>query len=96
MPVDVQQPLGQDVASQTHCPLAVLHSWPTAHALQVAPLAPQEPFDSPDSGSQVMPLQQPVHEAPPHEQSPIVQSSPDPHVPQVAPPVPHADTLCAA
>ena len=42
----LQQPFGHEVASQTHFPLVRLHSWPVAHAAQLAPAAPQELFDS--------------------------------------------------
>ncbi len=37
-----QQPPAQDAASQTHCPLVVLHSRPAPHAAHAAPPAPQE------------------------------------------------------
>jgi hypothetical protein len=42
----LQQPVGHEVASQTHCPVALLHSWPVAHDPQVAPSVPHEPVDS--------------------------------------------------
>ena len=42
----LQQPLGHDVASQTHCPF--LHSCPAPHPPQVAPAVPHEPFDWPE------------------------------------------------
>ncbi len=96
MPLAVQQPLGHELASQTQAPVAVLHSWPIAHALQLAPLAPHEPLLSPDSGSHVEPEQQPAHELPPHVHMPSSQSSPLAHEEQAAPPVPHAPLLCAA
>ena len=38
----LQHPVAQDDASHTHCPVAVLHSWPPAHAAHVAPPVPQE------------------------------------------------------
>lgn len=96
VPFAVQHPFGQDVASQTHAPVVVLHSWPVAHALQAEPPAPHDPLDSPESGSQVLPLQQPVHERPPQVQTPSPHASPDAHAEQAAPPVPHADPVCAA
>ena len=40
----LQHPFGQDVASQTHLPLAE-HSCPAAHAAQVRPAVPQEALD---------------------------------------------------
>jgi hypothetical protein len=43
----LQQPSGHDVASHTHCPFVLLHSWVGRHAAHVAPAAPHEPFDSP-------------------------------------------------
>ena len=42
----LQQPLGHEAASQTHCPLVVLHAWPDAHAAHAAPPEPQEEVDS--------------------------------------------------
>jgi hypothetical protein len=39
----LQQPLGHVVPLQTHTP--PLHSCPVAHAEQLAPSVPQEPFD---------------------------------------------------
>ena len=41
----VQQPFGHDAASQTHCPLVVLHSCPAVQAAHVAPPAPHEGLD---------------------------------------------------
>ena len=40
VPVDVQQPAGQEVASHWHAPVIRLHSWPAGQAEQVAPLLP--------------------------------------------------------
>jgi hypothetical protein len=51
---------------------------------------------SPESGSQVVPAQQPAHELPPHVHIPPAQDSPLPHVEHARPPVPHAPTFCAA
>jgi hypothetical protein len=42
----LQQPMGQDVASHTHWPVVVLHSWPALHAPQAAPAAPHKELDS--------------------------------------------------
>jgi hypothetical protein len=42
----LQQPFGHDVASQTHCPLPLLHSWPDAHVEHVTPEAPHDVLDS--------------------------------------------------
>jgi hypothetical protein len=42
----LQQPFGQELASQTHCPVLLLHSWPVAHDPHDAPPAPQVPLDS--------------------------------------------------
>jgi hypothetical protein len=38
----LQHPVGHELESQTHTPVVVLHSWPDAHAPQVAPPVPQE------------------------------------------------------
>jgi hypothetical protein len=68
----LQQPFGHEVASQTHDPLVVLHSWPDEQAAHAAPPEPHEVFDSLESGSHVVPpLQQPAHEVPLHEQEPL-------------------------
>jgi hypothetical protein len=39
-PAALQQPIGQDVASHAHVPLAVLHSCPDGHAAQATPPLP--------------------------------------------------------
>jgi len=92
----LQQPLGQDVASQTHWPVLLSHSWPVGHPPHATPPAPHEAFDSPVSGSHVEPLQQPAHEPPPHVQAPLEQASPLPQDPQAAPAVPHSLVDCEA
>ncbi len=86
----LQQPLGHDVESQTHCPLP-LHSWPgTTQALQVLPDAPHIVFDSSAGVTHVPPLQQPGQLVPPQVQAPPEQASPLLHFPQAAPPDPHS------
>ena len=90
----LQQPAGHDVASQTHEPVVLLHSWPDAQAAHAAPLAPQEVFDSLDRASQVPALQQPVQDAPLQLQTPLVHESPPAHAAQLAPLVPHCDVDC--
>jgi hypothetical protein len=42
----LQQPFAHEVASQTHSPVALLHSCPAPHAAQVAPAVPHDAFDS--------------------------------------------------
>jgi hypothetical protein len=42
----LQQPPGHEVASQTHRPVALLHSWPVLQAAHAAPPAPHEAFPS--------------------------------------------------
>ncbi len=84
----LQQPAGQDAASQTHCP-EPLQAWPAAQAAQATPPAPQEPADSLESGSHAPPLQHPEHELPPQLHAPPVHACPPEHVAQAAPPVPH-------
>lgn len=97
MPVGVQQPLGHDVASQTHWPDVTLHSWPCAHPTQAAPPAPHDMFVSFERLSQVpADVQQPVHDVPPQEQTPLEHVCAEPHVPQAAPPVPHSELVCEA
>jgi hypothetical protein len=39
----VQQPIGQEFASQMHVPLTPSHSWPDGHPPQAAPFFPHEP-----------------------------------------------------
>jgi hypothetical protein len=90
----LQQPAGQDVASQTHCPVEVLHRWPELHAAQVAPDAPQAPLVSPTSGLHVPPLQHPAHEAPPQLHAPLEHACPDAQAAQAAPAVPHPFADC--
>lgn len=91
----LQQPSGQDVALQRHCPevasLAVSHIWVEAHATQEAPPVPHSEFDSLAYGTHVSTSQQPAHEvAAPQVQAPPEHSPPVPHAAQAAPPVPHA------
>lgn len=87
----MQQPFGHDAASQTHCPVFVLHAWPAAHATHAAPPAPHAVVDSLARGSHVpLALQQPAHDAPPHRQVPF-EHEPDAHALHVAPPVPHCE-----
>jgi hypothetical protein len=94
VPLEVQQPAGHDVASQTHLP-AELHSWPEGHAAHVAPLLPHEALDSPDSCSHTpRPVQQPAHAPPLHEHVPFEHESPLPHALQAAPPAPHWELDC--
>jgi hypothetical protein len=98
-PPAVQQPLGQDVPSQTHWPLPVLHSCPDAHPAQVAPPVPHDPFDSDAYGSHVPllpPLQHPFgHDVPSqtHCPLPVLHSRPDEHALQVAPAEPHDELV---
>ncbi len=97
----MQQPLGHEVASQTHCPVASLHSWPVAHAPHVAPPVPHEPFDSLAYASHVPvtpPLQQPLGQVLASQaHSPLVVSHRLlAHAAQVAPPAPHSDGDCEA
>jgi hypothetical protein len=88
--VDVQQPFGQEVASQTHCPLP-LHSWPEAQAPQTAPPAPQDELDSLVGSSHVsLAVQHPGHEVPAQVHVPPVHASPFAQALQAAPPVPHS------
>jgi len=86
----VQQPVGHDVPSQTHCPL-VLHSWPEGHAPHITPPAPQDELDSLVGSSHVsLAVQHPGHDSPAHVQAPFVHPSPTWHMPQAPPPMPHS------
>lgn len=90
----LQHPVGQEVASQTHCP-APLHSWPEGHAAHAAPPFPHEPLDSADGSSHVPPaVQQPVQEVPLQVHAPSVHAWPEAQEPQDAPAVPHSDGVC--
>lgn len=89
----LQQPLGHEAASHTHCPLP-LHAWPAAHAAHAAPALPHEELDSLPSDSHEPPLQQPGHEVPPHEQAPPEHACPPAHALQAAPPAPHSALDC--
>jgi len=86
----LQQPLGHEVASQTHWPLP-LHSWPKAHALHATPDAPHDELDSLETGSHAPALQQPAQDAPPHVHAPPEHDSPVAHAPQAAPSMPHCE-----
>jgi hypothetical protein len=92
--VPLQHPFGHDVASQTHWPVLVLHSWPVEQAAHAVPPAPHDAFDSLDSSSHVEPLQQPEHEDPPQLHTPLVHACPEPHVLHTAPAVPHTENDC--
>jgi hypothetical protein len=88
----LQQPFGHEAASQTHCPVALLHSWPDPHDPQLAPAVPHEPFDSEAYSSHVLPLQQPLaQECASQMHCPVVvlQSLFAGHGPQLTPPAPH-------
>jgi len=89
----LQQPLGHDAASQTHCPLP-LHACPAAHPAQAAPPLPHELLDSLLSDSHVPPLQQPGHDVPPHEHAPPAHACPEEHAAHAAPPIPQSAEPC--
>ena len=57
LPLESQQPFGQELASQTHLP--PLQAWPVAQGAQVAPPVPQVPMLSALCRTQAVPLQQP-------------------------------------
>lgn len=96
VPVDVQQPIGQEALLHTQLPLA-LHTWPVGHAAQVAPLLPHEVLPSLESASHAPAVvQHPAHAPPPHEQLPFVHESPELHELHAAPAVPHCEPDCEA
>ncbi len=91
----LQQPFGHEVASHTHCPVFVLHSWPVLQAAHVAPAAPHEVFDSFASGSHVVLLtQQPEQDVPLHVHTPLAHVSPVLHAAHAAPAVPQEAADC--
>ena len=97
----LQQPLGHELASHTHCPVPLLHSWPDPQAEQLAPPVPQEPFDSDVYASHVPlvpPTQQPLgHVVASHEQTPAVLSQrPFAQDAHATPPIPHWEEDCEA
>jgi hypothetical protein len=89
----LQQPLGHDVASHTHCP-PPLQPCPDAHAAQAAPPLPHELLDSLLSDSQLPPLQQPGHDIPPQEHAPPAQACPEAQALHAAPPTPQSAEPC--
>jgi hypothetical protein len=99
----LQQPVGQDAASHTHCPPA-LQACPAAHPPQLAPPVPHEEEDCDPYASQVPDAPEPVQHPPAHvsasqEQVPLLVShTPFAHAAHAAPPAPHweADSLAYA
>jgi hypothetical protein len=91
-----QQPLGHEVASQTHADS--LHSWPDGHATHAFPPIPHDVLVSLVGCShlKVEPLlaQHPGHDLPAHVHEPSEHASPFTHAPQAPPPVPHAPVDC--
>jgi hypothetical protein len=97
----LQQPVGHDVWSQTHCPVDVLHSCPIAHPPHAAPPVPHDPVDCDPYGSQSPdrpPLQQPLGQlTSSHSQIPLVVShTPLAHAWHAPPPRPHCVADCEA
>jgi hypothetical protein len=90
----LQQPFGHELASQTHCPVALLHSCSAAQDPHAAPLAPHEVLDS-DAYSSHVPVdeQQPAHpEVELHTHCPLaLHIVPVGHAAQAAPPAPHEE-----
>jgi hypothetical protein len=86
----LQQPFGQVVASQVHCPRVVSQS-PFVHAVHAPPALPQRLALREDVGTQVLPLQQPAgQETASQTQRPVVvlHSCPVPHAAHARPPAP--------
>jgi len=86
-----QQPLGQELASQTHCPCALHDCW-LPQGVQVPPLSPQFVFEE---VTQAPFEQQPAQLEPPQLQAPPLHACPDAQVPQAAPFDPQALVFCA-
>jgi hypothetical protein len=66
------------------------------HGPQVAPPDPHVESPSLAIGTQEEPLQQPAHDEPPQEHTPLAHVWPAPHTLHVAPWVPHEPGPCAA
>ncbi len=92
--VAVQQPIEHDVASHTHWPLLLSHSWPVAQPAQAAPPVPHDPLLWAPHCSQVPvepPLQQPLpHVLTSHTHWPVLRSHSRlvPHALHATPPAP--------
>ena len=87
MPLESQQPFGQELALHTHLP--PLQAWPVAQGAKVAPLLPQVPMLSALCRTQVVPLQQPPLQEPALQTHwPLLQAWPVAQAAQAAPPVP--------
>jgi hypothetical protein len=91
----LQHPLGHELASQTHDPLA-LHSVPEPHFTQAAPPVPQvgleEVWQLPDESQQPLP-----HDDASHTHLPaLLQCWPVAHTPQATPPVAHMPAVSDA
>jgi len=93
----LQQPLGHELESHLHWPVAVTHSVPGEHPPHETPPAPQVLLFSLASGTQLVPLQQPAQDDDvPHVHTPLApQVCPEPHGAHVLPPVPHEPGPCA-
>ncbi len=93
----LQQPLGHEVASHTHWPVVLLHSWPEPQAAHAAPPVPQEALVSDAYASHApVEVQQPFGQVfASHEHVPFVVSQrPFEQDVHAAPPVPHCDPVC--
>jgi len=97
----LQQPLGHEVASQTHCPVVMVHRWPDAHVPHAMPPVPHEEFDWAGYGSHkpvAPPLQQPFGQLLSlHSHRPLaVSQRPLGHDAHATPASPQAVADCAA
>lgn len=95
-PVAVQQPFGQEVASQVQLP--AWHSCPVEHAPQTTPLLPHAEEDSLDDATHVLDAgsQQPAHALPSQVHAPLAQVWEPAHSPHAEPALPHVDDDCQA
>lgn len=92
-PVLLQQPFGQDVASQTQVPLAVSQRWPVPQARHAAPPAPHVAVVA---VTQWPAEQQPVaHVVALQEHTPAEHCSPGLQAEHACPPLPQAAALVA-
>jgi hypothetical protein len=98
----LQQPPPHEFASQTHCPVLLLHSRFAPQGPHVAPAVPHDAVDSCAKSSHVPagpPLQHPLgHVLESHVQVPavvpvLVSHTPLAQGPHAAPPVPHSELV---
>jgi hypothetical protein len=86
-----QQPLGHELASQTHAPS--LHAWPGEQAMHAAPLLPQAVAVSLAAGMQPLALQQPSQVEGSQRHAPFLHAWPGGQATHIEPLLPQAPAL---